>query len=143
MTYPTLSINLTVPDPGEALRFYRSAFGAEDRFRLADPKGEGVIHAEMTIDGALITLSVRSRAAESGAIQILLQRDDIDAAFERAVAAGAVVERALKTEFHGHRCGCVRDPFGHEWMLFQQLENLTPAEMQTRLESIRNLKSKI
>lgn len=132
MNYPTLSINLTVPDPAEALRFYRSAFGAEERFRLADPKSGSLVHAEMTIDGALITLSVRTQPPGSGAIQVLLRRDDIDAAFDRAVSAGMIVQRALKTEFHGHRCGCLRDPFGHEWMLFQDLEDLTAEQMQDR-----------
>ncbi len=135
MNYPTLSVNLTVPDPAAALDFYHEAFGAEERFRLNDPKSGGVVHAEMTIDGALLTLSARSRPAEGGGIQILLQRDDIDSAFERAVSAGATVERAVKTEFHGHRCGCLRDPFGHEWMVFQDLENLTAAQMQERFQS--------
>lgn len=135
MDYPPLAVNLTLPDPAEALSFYRAAFGAEERFRLTDPKSGKVVHAEMTIGGALITLSVRTRTAEPGAMQILLRRDDIDAAFERALSAGAIEERSLRTEFHGHRCGCLRDPFGHEWMLFQDLENLTAAQMQDRFQS--------
>jgi PhnB protein len=41
---------------------------------------------------------------------------DADAAFHRAVAAGAEVVSPLEDMFWGDRTGKVRDPFGHEWV---------------------------
>jgi uncharacterized glyoxalase superfamily protein PhnB len=131
MIYPKLAINLRVPDPAAALTFYATAFGATERCRLTDPRTGTLGHAEFTLDDALLTLSP-GEPTTSPSTQILLNCPDVAAAFGRATAAGAEILRPLKTEFHGHRCGSLRDPFGHEWMLFQDLEDLTAEEMQTR-----------
>ncbi len=134
MKYPTLAINLRVRDLSPALEFYTAAFDASERCRLVDPRTGKLGHVEFLISDALVTLSPGSPPA-STSVQILLNCPDVEAAFARAVAVGAEIVRPLKTEFHGHRCGCLRDPFGHEWMLFQDLENLSADEMQQRWKS--------
>ncbi len=131
MTYPTLSVNLRVPDPAVAIEFYAAAFGAKERCRLINPKTNSIGHAELTFDAALLSLSPGGPSPHP-AIQILLNCADVEAASARATKAGAVVIRPLRTEFHGHRCGLIRDPFGHEWMLFEDLENFSAQEMQSR-----------
>ena len=50
----------------------------------------------------------------------------------RAVAAGALVLREPQDQFYGERSGTLRDPFGHEWNIGHQIEQVTPAEMQRR-----------
>ena len=55
---------------------------------------------------------------------------------ERAVAAGATVVRPATDAFYGERSGNVRDPFGHEWLLGHQLEDVTPQEMQRRYTAL-------
>ncbi len=134
MKYPRLAINLRVPDPAAALEFYAAAFGATERCRLTNPRTGTIGHAEILIDDALVTLSPGPDAdpTSTPASQILLNCPDVEAAFARATAAGAETVRPLETEFHGHRCGAIRDPFGHEWMLFQDLESLTADQMQER-----------
>jgi uncharacterized glyoxalase superfamily protein PhnB len=57
---------------------------------------------------------------------------DAAADFNRAIQAGAEVLRPLTNEFYGHRSGTLRDPFGHEWTVSQELERLSPEEMQRR-----------
>ena len=42
----------------------------------------------------------------------------------------------LSDEFYGYRCGSVRDPFGHEWMLQHEIEKVSPAEMQKRWDTM-------
>jgi PhnB protein len=46
--------------------------------------------------------------------------DDPDAAFDRAVAAGASVVWPVSNE-HGWRLGRIVDPFGHHWEIGKQL----------------------
>ena len=41
--------------------------------------------------------------------------DDPDALFDRAVAAGAVVDRPMADQDYGGRGGSVRDPEGNHW----------------------------
>jgi uncharacterized glyoxalase superfamily protein PhnB len=63
---------------------------------------------------------------------IHLHVDDVDAAFERAVNAGATVLRPLQNQFYGERSASLRDPFGHEWLLGSQVESVSREEMQRR-----------
>jgi hypothetical protein len=58
--------------------------------------------------------------------------DNADAWIERAVAVGATVLRPAADAFYGERSGSVRDPFGHEWLLGHQIEEVSPEEMQRR-----------
>ncbi|MCA9556556.1 MAG: VOC family protein, partial [Myxococcales bacterium] len=64
-----------------------------------------------------------------------LHVDDCDGLVERARAAGATVLREPTTQFYGERTAALRDPFHHEWMVGQQVEDVDPAEMQRRWEA--------
>ena len=138
-SFPPLSPALTVDDAAAALDFYKHAFGAEERYRLVDPESGKIGHAEFTINGALLMLSDEypqfnksARTLGGTAVKFGLMSTNAKDAFARAVQAGAEVLRPLADEFYGHRSGTLRDPFGHEWTISQELEKLSPAEMQRR-----------
>ena len=57
---------------------------------------------------------------------------DVDTAWARAVAAGAEVVYPLADQFYGERGGRLRDPFGHQWMLSQHIEDVSPEETRRR-----------
>lgn len=58
--------------------------------------------------------------------------EDVDTAWERAVAAGAEVIYPLEDQFYGERGGRLRDPFGQQWMMSQHIEDVTAEEMTRR-----------
>jgi PhnB protein len=58
--------------------------------------------------------------------------EDVNAAWERAVAAGAEVMHPLADQFYGERGGRLRDPFGQQWMLSQHIEDVSPEELERR-----------
>jgi PhnB protein len=60
--------------------------------------------------------------------------DDPDAVVARAVERGAEVIMPVADMFWGARYGKIRDPFGHEWGINQQLEELTAEEEQARAD---------
>ena len=60
---------------------------------------------------------------------------DADAAFERAVEAGATVTMPLADMFWGDRYGKLVDPFGHEWSVATHIEDVTPDEMERRFQA--------
>ena len=130
---------LRVHDTAQAIAFYARAFGAEESFRLTEPSGR-IGHAEVKIGPATVMLSDEypehdikgPRSLGGTTFSIHLHVENVDAAFARAVEAGAAVVRPLQNQFHGERSGTVRDPFGHEWLLGGQIETLTPQEMQRR-----------
>jgi PhnB protein len=129
VTTTALTPYLTVQGAAAALDWYRDAFGAVEGFRVVGDDGR-VGHAEVTIGGARLMLSdeypeigVLSPASLGGASAAMhLGVADVDAAFERAVAAGATALQPPADQPHGSRHGTLVDPFGHRWMLSQELE---------------------
>jgi uncharacterized glyoxalase superfamily protein PhnB len=130
---------LRVKDAARAIDFYQKAFGAKEKFRLAEPSGR-IGHAELDFDGATLMLSdefpeYEIRGPETiGATSftIHLHVDDADAVIARAVELGAKLLRPPQDQFYGERSGTVRDPFGHEWNVGHELEKVSPEEMQRR-----------
>lgn len=130
---------LTVDGAAEAIDFYTRAFGAREKFRLAEPSGR-IGHAELDFGGTTIMLAdafpeygLRDPKALGGtAVTIHLHVDDADAAIRRAVEAGAMLEREPSDAFYGERGGSVFDPFGHRWLIGHNIEEMSPEEMQRR-----------
>jgi PhnB protein len=66
---------------------------------------------------------------------IHLQVDDVDLLAAKATAAGATMISEPADQFYGERSCRLRDPFGHEWMLGQHIEQITQDEMQSRFRA--------
>lgn len=135
---------LVVRDGAAAIAFYGEAFGAvEIGERFTGPGGE-LIHAEVQIGDSVVMISeeaedgapARSPHSLDGAVSAIMATywEDVDAAWERAVGAGAEVLYPLADQFYGDRAGRLRDPFGHQWMMSQRIEQLTAEEMRRRAE---------
>jgi PhnB protein len=62
--------------------------------------------------------------------------EDVDAAWERAVGAGAEVIYPLENQFYGERGGRLRDPSGQQWMMSQHIEDVPPEEMARRAAAL-------
>ena len=134
----TVTPRLVVSDGAAAIEFYVRAFGAEEvGERFTGPGGE-LIHAEVQIGSSVVMLTGESDEARSpnsaGAVTAILATywEDVDAAWKRAVEAGAEVIFPLADQFYGERGGRLRDPFGHHWMLSQVIEDVPPEEMERR-----------
>ena len=67
---------------------------------------------------------------------ICLYVTDSDAVFQRAVAAGARVERPIQDQFYGDRSGTVIDPFGHKWTISTHREDVSPEEIERRMKAM-------
>jgi PhnB protein len=117
---------LSVRNGMQAIEFYKSAFGASVLFRIDNDKGEVV--AQLSVGGAEFWLADESpehfnfspESLGGGSVRLLLIVEDPDAAFERAVAAGAKAVTQVSNQ-HGWRVGRVVDPFGHHWEIARRL----------------------
>jgi PhnB protein len=126
----TVTPRLVVRDGAAAVDFYASAFGAEEVYdRFTDPDGK-LIHTEIRIGDSIVF--VTEEAGAGGGTILATYWEDVDAAWERALAAGAEVIYPLANQFYGERGGRLGDPFGHQWMLAQRTEDLSHAEMTRR-----------
>ena len=136
----TVTPYLTVQGAAKAIEFYKRAFGAHDQGRMDSPDGNRVIHAEIRIGDSMVMLSdefpgmgPRSPQALSGTTaSIFLYVPDVDAAFKRAVDAGAKALMPPTDMFWGDRFGKLVDPFGHEWAMATHQEDLSDEEIRKR-----------
>lgn len=137
--YHTVTASLTVRDGAKAIEFYKKAFGAQERMRVAGPDG-GLMHAELRIGDSIVMLgdempdmgckAPASVGATSSSLYVYVP--DVDAAFTRAVEAGAKALMPPADMFWGDRFGTVEDPSGHRWGLATHKEDPSPAEIDKR-----------
>jgi PhnB protein len=138
----TITPRIVVRDGHAAIDFYRKAFDAE---LLGDPfvtPDGAVIHAELRIgDSVLMLLDEDGNDGPASSPQSLdnvvttimaTYWENVDEAWQRACDAGAEVMYPLDDHFYGERGGRLRDPFGHQWMLSQRIEEVSTEEMERR-----------
>jgi PhnB protein len=81
------------------------------------------------------TMGYRSpRSLGGSSVSLLLYLTDVDAVFQRALAAGAKSLRPLVNQFYGDRSGTLEDPFGHVWTVATHVEDVAPEELQRRAQ---------
>jgi PhnB protein len=141
----TVTPRLVVRDGAAAIDFYRRAFGAKELGdQFTGPNAE-LIHAEIRIGDSVVMITedavdgpVRSPDRLGGMVSCVMSLywDNVDAAWERAVSAGAEVIYPLEDQFYGERGGRLRDPFGQQWMMSQHIEDVSPEEISRRAAAL-------
>ena len=136
--YHTVTPYLFINGAARAIEFYKQAFAAQERFMMPGPDGKGVMHAEVRIGSSIIMMSYENpqqpcKSAETMGgtpVNFYLYVENVDAAFAKAVDAGATAQMPVQEMFWGDRVGSVRDPFGYTWMLATHTRDLTPKEIE-------------
>src|SRR6266851_528159 len=137
--YRTVTPYLIVSGASDAIAFYESALGAEELMRIDGPGGK-IGHAEIRIGDSRIMLAdehpeiqaLSPKTIGGSPVSIHLYVENVDAAVERAVAAGAKLVRPVADQFYGDRTGGIEDPFGYRWFIATHKEDLTMDEIRRR-----------
>jgi uncharacterized glyoxalase superfamily protein PhnB len=116
----TVTPVLEYPDVRRAVAWLAAAFGFEERVRIGEAH-----RAQLRVgtDGCVV---VAERGATAGLVKVRVP--EVDAAFARALAAGAEVVEELTTWEYGERSGVLADPTGHRWELTQTVRDVAPEE---------------
>ncbi|HEY9227178.1 MAG TPA: VOC family protein [Gemmatimonadaceae bacterium] len=137
--FHTITPQLTVKGVADAIAWYTKALGAHELLRNTAPDGVSIMHAELLLGDSRFFVvdefpeSAMSPATLGGSpITLHLYVNDVDALFDRAVAAGATVLMPVADQFWGDRYGIVTDPFGHRWSIASRIEDLSPKALQNR-----------
>lgn len=118
---------LSVRDGARAIEFYKAAFGATELFRMdAD---NGAVVCRLSMEGAEFWVADESpehsnfspETLGGGSVRMILIVDDPDAAFDRAIAAGASTIWPVADQYDW-RLGRLIDPFGHHWEIGKPLD---------------------
>ena len=141
---PTVVTRLVFDDATSAIAFCQDAFGATvpaEPYTAPDGK---VVHSEVRIGDSVVYMTDegddRNGVAPSSVGGLVtavmaLNVPDVDALWERAVAAGCEVVYPLADQFYGDRAGRLRDPFGHQWMLSTHIEDVDRDEVGRRMQA--------
>lgn len=132
----TLTVHLVCRDAARAAQWYVDALGAEEQQRIPVPDGRFMQIALRFGDS---TVMIADEFPEMGVVSPLtvggvystlsLHSDDVDALWERALAAGAEVLQPPQEMFWGDKHGEIIDPFGHKWALAQHLRDVPHEEI--------------
>jgi PhnB protein len=120
---------LAVRGGARAVAFYQAALGAVEVYRVESP--DGAVVARLAVEGAEFWVTDESPAngqsspetLGGGSVRLILTVPDPDAAFARAVAAGANAIVPVE-EAYGWRIGRLSDPFGHHWEIGRPLDSV-------------------
>lgn len=134
--YHSVQPYLIVKNAAGAIDFYKKAFGAKERFRMA--KDGRVQHAEIEIGDSCVMLAdenpemgARSPEHYGGSpVSLMVYVTDCDAVYKQALNAGAKSEREPTDQFYGDRMAGVLDPFGYKWYLGTHVKDVSKEELE-------------
>lgn len=137
--FHTVTPAFAVKDAAKAIDFYKRAFGAEEISRLTAPDGK-VMHAEIRIGDSILMLgdevpgmgNVSPQTAGTTTMSLHIYVPDVDAAFDRAVKAGAKSTMPVADMFWGDRYGKLTDPFGQQWGIATHKEDVAREDLPRR-----------
>ena len=136
----TLTPHLICANATEAMDWYARAFGAEELARLLGPDGK-LMHGRMRIGDAQFMLmeefpdhqALGPQSLKGTPVGLHLYVEDADAAFAKAVEAGATVRMPPADMFWGDRYGALTDPYGHSWAVATHKQDLTDEEIKANM----------
>jgi PhnB protein len=111
---PKLAPYLTAKDAPGLVRFIETGIGGRVTLQQADEAGT-LQHVEMKIADSLVMLAETPQGRPNYTAMLHLYVRDADAAYDRALAAGATSVRPPGDAPDGDRRGGVRDSWGNEW----------------------------
>jgi uncharacterized glyoxalase superfamily protein PhnB len=102
LTYPTVTPYLIVADADALAKFLTKAFGAVEQQVNRNDDGK-IAHAELKIGESLLMLGQAGGPWKPRSAAFYLWLPDVDAAYKRALEAGATSESAPEDKPYGHR----------------------------------------
>lgn len=136
----TITPHIICANAPAAMDWYARALGAQELVRLMGPNGK-LMHGLMSIgDSKLMLMEEMAECQATGPLALKgtpvtlhLYVDDVDAAFGRAVEAGAAVRMPPTDMFWGDRYSVITDPSGHCWAIATHKQDLSEDEIKANM----------
>jgi PhnB protein len=131
-----IAIHLVVDDPDAATAWYSDVLGAVETSRIPLPDGRPLT-VELRVGATVLAVAgqwpdrgLRTPAAMGGTPAAFhLTVPDVDAAYERAITAGATAFEPPHDAFWGDRTAQFLDPSGHRWAINRHLRDVPADEL--------------
>ncbi len=125
--FHTVTPYLLVTGAAKLIAFFKEGFGAEEIFRVPSA-GQGVMHAELRLGDSMLELSDATAEFPARRVMHILQVDDVDASYRRALDAGGTSLMGPVEQAYGDREAGVADVVGNHWYLTERRpsDHITP-----------------
>ncbi|WP_339733452.1 VOC family protein [uncultured Gimesia sp.] len=133
--YHTVTPYLLVEGATEMIEFLKTVFDATPV--MISHHEDKIGHACLQIGDSLIELADACEEWGQTSAAIHLYVPDVDATYQKALEAGAINLREPSDQFYGERSGSVKDPYGIQWHIATQIEELANEELLRRAEEFK------
>ena len=130
--FHTVTPYLIVDGAKKVIYFMQQALGAKHDHELTLRPDGMVMHATLKIGDSMVMISDASEHAKAMPVMLYLYVPDVDAAYQRAIKAGATSIMEPADQFYGDRSGGVKDAAGNSWFFGTHIEDVTAAELKKR-----------
>ncbi len=140
--YYTVTPYLIVDGAEKVIGFLQKAFDAELFNEMTKRPDDKVMHVALKIGNSMIMIADSSEYAKASPVMLYLYVPDADAAYQKAIKAGATSIMEPMDQFYGDRSGGVKDPAGNSWFVGTHIEDVSAAELKKRAEEELRKRSK-
>ena len=135
--YAAVTPYLVVEGADRLIAFMERVFGAVQAFPPMRDGGK-IMHAEVRIGDSRVMLADASAEWRPlpGMLHVYVE-DEVDAAYRRALDAGATSLREPADQFYGDRTATVRDAAGNVWSIANHVEEVAPEEIMRRAAAMK------
>lgn len=133
--YHTMTPYLLVEGAAEMIEFLKTVFNAN--VLVLSPHGDIIGHAALQIGDSMIELADACEEWGKTSAGIHIYQPDVDATYQKALDAGATSLRKPADMFYGERGASVKDPFGNQWHIATQIEELSSEEIDRRAKEFQ------
>ncbi len=118
--YTSVAVYIMADGAQRVIEFLKQTFNAEELRRYDKPDGS-IMHAEVRIDDTVVMLADAGDDVPGFPIWLHVYVPDVDATYQRALAAGGVSVQAPQQQGDPDRRGGVQDPAGNTWWIATQV----------------------
>src|SRR5262245_40922216 len=123
----TVTPGFVVPNASRVLSFLEKAFGGRVVERYDGPGGS-IGHAEVMLGDSVVMFGDPMPGFDPMPASLSYYVDDgkaVDAAYKKAIDAGATSVMAPKDQFYGYRSATVKDAGGNKWTICAVVEQVS------------------
>jgi uncharacterized glyoxalase superfamily protein PhnB len=134
--YHTITPFLLVRGAAKTIDFAKKAFSAQMRGEPTRRPDGSIMHAEIEIGDSRVMIAEAAEPYQPMPSVLYLYVPNVDAVYQRAIAAGGASLMAPQDQFYGDRSGGVKDPAGNQWFIGTHKEDVAPQEIKKRAEAL-------
>lgn len=118
--YSSVAVYVMADGAQRVIDFLKKTFDAVELRRSERPDGS-IMHAEVRVDDTVVMIADSAGASPAFPVWLHVYVPEVDATYERALAAGGTPVQEPEQKDDPDRRGGVKDPAGNTWWIATQV----------------------